>query len=81
MIRLQGAGKDFPKTAQGFFMPNTLKTRIGKTKRIGKKIAVILITLTEQNCVLHLKSDFVIIFIQLKQCLRFRASWYLSWLT
>lgn len=65
---------DFPKTTQGFFMPNALKTRTGKT---GEKFA----NLTEQTCVLHIKSDFVLIFIRVRQCLRFRASWYLWWLT
>lgn len=38
---------DFPATNQGFFMPNTLKTRIGKTKRTGEEFTIILITLTE----------------------------------
>lgn len=77
----RGWQEDFPLTAHGFFITNTLKTRIGKTKRTGENFAIILITLTEQNCAFHLKNDFVIIFIQLKQRLKFGASWYLWWIT
>lgn len=54
---------DFPKTAEDFVMPNSLRIRIGKTKRTGEKFTIILIILTEQSHVLDLESDSVVTFI------------------